>query len=305
MVSFGEALIDFKEQAQLNYQGYEGGSPMNVTVAAARLGASVGFVTQLSTDVFGDALMRHLEKNKVSTDLVLRSDAPTTLAFVTEQDGDAHFTFLNNGAADTLYDPQPRPVLPDSVKFVQFGSISLLTEPTASTILEMVSAHRARSTVVLDPNVRPALIDDKNVFFDKLHAWLKLAHVVKVSTQDLRWLYGDTDLTQVARGWLAKGPDAIIITDGGNGVSLHRKAHEVLTVRAPSVEVEDTVGAGDTFTGSLMVALEEANHHPAELSTDVWRDALYFAASAAAFNCTRAGANPPTREELTAFMAQQ
>ena len=305
IVCFGEALIDFKETAALAFQGFVGGSPLNVAVAAARLETPVALASQISLDFLGEAIMLHMKQNGVSDTLITRSPAPSTVAFVAEHGGDVDFTFLNEGAADTLYDPQPRLTLPESVRFISFGSISLLRDPAARAIVETVTAHKARCAVVFDPNVRPALIPDKEAYLPLLENALGLAHLVKVSTQDLRWLYPDTPPLEAAQSWLGYGPEAIIVTQGSSGTVLLRREGR-LEVPTPVVRVEDTVGAGDTFMGALMVRLEEQGHHRGfhTLAETAWRDALSFAAAAAALNCTRPGADPPTRAELETMHAR-
>lgn len=303
----GEALIDFKSTGNLAFQGFVGGSSLNVATATSRLGQATGFLTQISTDLFGSSLKQHMIQNSIDTSLVLESAAPSTLAFVEERGGQAHFTFLGNGAADTLYNPQPRPVLPPSLQFMQFGSISLLTEPTSSSIIEIVSLHRERVTVVLDPNCRPSLTPDLAGYKLKLESWLKLAHLVKVSDQDLAWLEPEKSLEQVAQDWLARGPKAVIITRGEHGSVLYRAGKANLEIETPKVEVVDTVGAGDTLTAGLMVGLLEHGHeHSSQLEThsdQTWLAVMRFAAVSAAINCTRAGANPPSRAEVTAFLS--
>ena len=257
IVCFGEALIDFKATGPLAFQGFVGGSPLNVTLAAARLGTPVALGAGVSRDAFGDAIMTHLEQNGVSQQLVTRHDAPSTLAFVSESGGDVDFTFIGEGAADTRYDPQPRPTLPASVAFLEFGSISLLREPGASAVQEVVAAHRERCAVIFDPNIRPALIPDRAAYLPRLEAALQLSHLVKVSAQDLRWLYPDTEPLAAAATWLERGPEAVIVTRGDAGTTLLRTQGQ-LTVPVPRVEVVDTVGAGDTFMGALMVRLDRA-----------------------------------------------
>ena len=300
IVCLGDALIDFKEVGPLTFRGFVGGSPLNVAVAASRLGGRAGFASQVSNDLFGRAIRAYLDENGVDTSFLLESDAPSTLAFVGEVAGEAVFDFIANGSADVLYDPQPRQTFP-GVKMVQFGSISLLQEPAATTLTDTVAQH-SEAMVVFDPNVRPALIPDRDAYEARLKRdWLPVSDLVKVSSQDLRWLYPDTPYEEVARAWLGEGPEAVIVTDGGAGVTLHRRASEPLHVPAPRVEVVDTVGAGDTFTGALMVALLEEPKR----SDAAWRDALAFAAAAAAVNCTRAGADPPTRGELRAFLGER
>jgi fructokinase len=300
IISLGEAVIDFKAKDHLLFQGYEGGSPMNVTIAASRLGGEVGFAGQISSDLFGIALRGYLQKNKVDTSFLLEHPAPSTLAFVAEINGQAHFTFMSNGAANTLYNPQPRPIFPDSLRFLQFGSISLLVEPTSSSIVDIVKKHRDRVTVVLDPNVRPSLTPDKIAYMKSLEQWIPLAHILKISSQDLDWLYPNEPYENAARKYLELGAPVVLITDGDKGVTLYRNGHHQVHIAAPNVDVVDTVGAGDTFTGSLMVALLE--YPNLNLSDDNWKKVLTFATHAAAFNCTRAGANPPTQKELEEFM---
>jgi fructokinase len=305
----GEALIDFKSTGALAFQGFIGGSSLNVATATARLGQATTFLTQISSDLFGASLREHMTKNGIDTSHVLESNAHSTLAFVEERNGQAHFSFMNSVAADTMYDPQPRPVLPNNVKFMQFGSISLLTDPTSSSITEIIGKHRSslnhNVTVVFDPNCRPALTPDLEGYKRKLRNWLRLAHVVKVSDQDLGWLEPDKALDDVAADWISQGPGVVIITRGEHGSTLYRAGHERLQVPTPKVSVIDTVGAGDTYTAGLMVSLLEHGHERAEQllthSDQTWLEVMQFAAQAAAINCTRAGANPPTRAEVSGF----
>jgi fructokinase len=304
----GEALIDFKSTGNLAFQGFIGGSSLNVATATSRLGQATSFLTQISSDLFGSSLKEHMNKNQIDTTFVLESSAPSTLAFVEERGGQAHFTFLGNGAADTLYNPEPRPELPASLQFMQFGSISLLTEPTSSSIAQIVANHRERVTVVFDPNCRPSLTPDLAAYKEKLENWLKLAHLVKVSDQDLSWLEPDKTLEQVAQDWLSRGPKAVIITRGEHGSVLFRAGKANLEIETPKVQVIDTVGAGDTFTAGLMVGLLEHGHEESSQlethSDETWLAVMRFAAVSAAINCTRAGANPPTRAEVRQFQNQ-
>ncbi len=302
IICMGESVIDFKSTGPLAFQGYEGGSPLNVAVASARLGAKTGFAGQISQDFLGTAFQEYMTKNQIQQQFVTTHPAPSTVAFVAEITGQAHFTFLSQGSAHTLYNPQPRPTFPDSLRFLQFGSISLLVEPTSSSIVDIVKKHRNRTTIVLDPNVRPGLTPDKAAYMKNLEAWISLTHILKVSSQDLDWLYPNEPYENAAKKYLELGPDVVLITDGDKGVTLYRKNQNPIHVAAPKVDVVDTVGAGDTFTGALMVALLE--YKDLDLSDSNWTKVLTFATHAAAFNCTRAGANPPTKEELITFIGE-
>jgi fructokinase len=304
VICLGEVLIDFKETGdELQFQGYVGGSPLNVAVASSRLGVASGIASQASNDVFGQHIRAHLQENRVNTSLLLESDAPSTLAFVSEIAGEAHFSFLAEGAADTLYNPRPRPKLPAETAFLEFGSLGVLREPAVSAITDIVAMHE-RCTAVFDPNVRPALIPNREEYLESLRGWLALARLVKVSAQDLRWLHPEVAPAEIARAWLELGPEAVVVTYGPAGASLFRCKQAELRVNAPKVSLVDTVGAGDTFTAALMAGLLEggAGQKLADLPEARWREVLEFAVAAAALACTKAGAQPPSRQEVTSFM---
>ena len=127
---------------------------------------------------------------------------------------------------------------------MQFGSISLLHEPTASSVSDTVALHLGRATTVFDPNIRPALIPDRETYLERLGGWLALAKLVKASDQDLRWLAPDTDPLTTAQDWLARGPEAVVVTRGREGAVLLRLGRLPIKVAAPAVEVADTVGRG-------------------------------------------------------------
>ena len=300
----GEVVIDFTSTGDLAFQGHPGGSSLNVAVAVARLGGEVGFAGQMSTDMFGERVLEHLAANHVNTTFVERSDAPSTLGFVTERDGDAEFSFMANGAADTLYDPRPRPGFPAEVSYLQFGSIGLLHEPASTTITELVAEHREQCTIVFDPNVRPALITDQARYLEQFSDWLALADVVKLSARDLGWVHPDR--AEAAAGeWLKQGPRSVIVTEGADGARWFRVGHQPVAVPGLPVTVVDTVGAGDAFTGAVMVALAERSAGDGSALSDTEAEAVMRRGVAAAtLNCTRSGADPPKRNELDAFLAE-
>ncbi|HZP92867.1 MAG TPA: carbohydrate kinase [Burkholderiales bacterium] len=303
----GEALIDFAGIGEMRFQGYCGGSPLNTAVAAARLGQATGYITQLSTDLFGVRLRRHLEENGVDTRFVLSHCAPTTLAFV-EHDGEqSRYQFLARGSADSLYAPDPLPELPAETAFLHFGSVSLLLEPAASSITRLVERHRSRVVIVFDPNVRPTLIENADAYRRRCAEWIRACHLLKLSEEDAAYLAGHGDLDSAVAAWLESGPRAALVTHGARGLRLYRRAAAPLRVPAFRVPVADTIGAGDTLTAATIVALIERGAARAEdlnaLSEPDWREVLTFAAAAAALNCMRPGADPPTRREVGEFLS--
>lgn len=302
----GEALIDFTSTGPLAFQGHPGGSPLNTAVACARLGQPTGLLTQLSSDLFGDALLEHLRANGVDTRFVVRSGAPSTLAFVEHAPGTNRYAFFRSGAADAGYAPSPLPALPPETAFLHFGSISLLQEPAAGAIEAIVAAHAGRKLVVLDPNVRRSLIPDLAAYRARFARWVGWTDLLKLSDEDVELLAPGVPPARAAGDWLEAGAKAVVITYGASGAILHRRGAPPLEVSAPAVAVVDTIGAGDTFTAGLSVALADREVTTAGGLVDLpeagWHEVLRFAAVAAALNCTRAGANPPRRAEVLAFL---
>jgi len=302
----GEALIDFINTGPLAFQGHFGGSPFNTAVAAARLGASTGYITQLSTDLFGEPLKAYLDSNGVDTRFVQRSEAPSTLAFVERGPTTNRYVFLAKHSADAGYAPEPLPDLPPETVFLQFGSVSLLNEPAATTITNLIAKHADRLIVSFDPNVRPSLIPDMAAYRQRAQTWLRHSRLLKISDEDVALLMPGSSFEECAQAWFALGVQAVVVTQGGAGASLFQPGRSRIDVRPPQVTVADTVGAGDTFTAGLLTALLDQDVQHAgdlvRLGDEAWRQVLSFAATAAALNCTRVGCNPPQRAEVDAFL---
>jgi fructokinase len=304
----GEVVLDFTSTADapLELHGHPGGSPLNTGVAAARQGQSVAAVTQFSTDQFGTEIVRWLGVNGVSTTWSQFSDAPCAMAIVTASPSGAVFSFRGTGSADTLWDPQPRPVLPTSLRAIQISMMSCIAPVTAQTSFDVLSAHRDRSVILLDPTIRPKLNGSVEVWRSALERFAPLAHIIKASDQDLEFVYPGVDPQEAARSLLSAGR-LVVLTLGGDGAVLFGvPGHERIEVAAPKVEVVDTVGAGDTLAGALLSFLiDHGLTGPEDLHTydaATWERALRFATTAAAITCTRAGADPPTQAETLAAL---
>lgn len=308
IVVAGEALVDLVPTPQGDLSPRLGGGPYNVAVAAGRLGAPTSFLSRVSRDLFGDRLVERLRASGVRTDLVQRGDEPTTLAVVgLTPDGSARYSFYVEGTADRLVaDPGP---LPDGVRAVSFGTLSMVLEPGASAYEAVLRREAARGALTaLDPNVRPVLIADPAAYRERYRAWLPHVGLLKVSVEDARWLADlpedapEDDVLAVARQWQAAGPAAVVLTRGGDGLAALTGSGEVIRVPPTPVDVVDTIGAGDTVQGALLAWLHDRGALSAEavrgLSADDWAAALSRAGAAAAVTCSRAGAEPPFRREL-------
>ncbi|WP_306334778.1 carbohydrate kinase [Streptomyces sp. KL118A] len=314
IVVAGEALIDLVPQGAAGepdggpHEGAAGGAglpalaprlgggPYNTAVALGRLGSPVAFCSRVSRDAFGEALLDGLRAAGVDVTPVRRGPEPTTLAVASiGADGSAGYSFYVEGTADRLFEAPAR--LPDGVRAMSFGTCSLVLEPGASAYEELMRQAAARGVfTALDPNVRAGLIPDADAYRARFKSWLPSVSLLKLSQEDADWLGG------TPQEWLASGPAAVVVTRGGDGLSLYTRDGAELRVPGAEVDVVDTIGAGDTVNAALLHGLcaRDALSAPAlaGLGADGWTGVLRFAARAAALTCSRAGAEPPYAAEL-------
>ncbi|RST13235.1 carbohydrate kinase [Streptomyces sp. WAC05374] len=297
IVAAGESLIDLVPRTDARDGAgplsalvpRRGGGPYNTAVALGRLGAEAAFCSRVSTDAFGEALLEGLRAADVATGLVQRGPEPTTLAVATVgADGSARYSFYAEGTADRLFELPER--LPEAVRAIAFGTCSLVLEPGASAYEALLRREAGRGVLtLLDPNVRPGLIPDADAHRARFLGLLPYVSLLKLSEEDARWLGGSPE------EWLAKGPTAVVLTRGGEGLTVYTGGFTV-SVPAVPVAVADTIGAGDTVNAALLHGLVARSL--TSLDAPAWADLLSFAARAAAITCSRPGAEPPYATEL-------
>jgi fructokinase len=305
IVSAGEALIDLLPVSDAAgapaFSAHVGGSPLNVAIALGRLGTECAFLGAISTDAFGARIVQALANSGVDLSLVTRVDRPTPLALVTMNRGDARYTFYDSGTATRGMTPGELKALPASATFLHFGSIALAAEPAASALIACASAARAGRIVCVDPNVRPAFAPDQARYRRNLEQAVDLADILKLSRADLAWLRPDVAPEDFAREQLTRGALLVVVTRGAAGAAAFAPTARG-DVAGVGVPVRDTVGAGDAFTAGLLARLHETGVGTrAGLETMDGRrlmDALGFANRVGALACTRAGADPPRRDEV-------
>lgn len=306
ILCLGEALIDMVPRQTpegLAFLPCPGGAVFNTAVAAGRLGVRPMFLWGLSSDMFGDALAAALAAAGVDATLCPRPDRPTTLAFVTLEAGQARYLFLDENTAGRMLTAAEMPEVPAAVGALFLGGISLATEPCGTAVEAMAgrAAAGGERLIMLDPNIRPGFIGDEAAYRARLARLIAIAHVVKLSDEDLAWIAGPGDIAENARAILAAGPRLVLVTQGARGAHAFARDWDV-HVHAPPVTVADTVGAGDTFNAGILVALAEAGAlSPAALEAlplEVASAALAFATRAAAVSVSRVGADPPWRHEM-------
>ena len=305
ILSCGEALIDMlprtSAQGETAFAPYAGGAVFNTAIALGRLGAPSGFLSGLSTDLFGDVLRASLAAANVDTAHAIRSDRPTTLAFVKLVDGQASYAFYDENTAGRLIEPADLPLLPAAITTMFFGGICLMVEPSGATYEALMTREAAARVTMIDPNIRPGFIKDEPQYRARIARMIGLADIVKLSDEDMHWLYGTGDLADLADLILGLGPKAVFVTEGAKGARAFTKSYKVY-VGAQKVTVADTVGAGDTFNAGILAALHRAGalSKPAlaKLGPETLQAALSLGGQAAAVTVSRPGANPPWAHEL-------
>ena len=285
----GEALMDLIPVAGGDQVPMVGGGPANTAKAVARLGYPTYFVGGISSDEYGRAVELELLGSGVDLSLTYRGDLPTALAIATiDENGLARYDFELDGTSSFAFDSGWLPAGEPDV--IHVGSVATILEPGASELLKWVSAKSA--PVVFDPNVRPSIQGNKDLYRAAVERWIDVASVVKLSEDDLHWLYLDES---VVRSWFERGVSMVIVTRAERGLSAITAMGEV-HVPAVVVDVVDTVGAGDTIGAVVVEGLLEFGDGFFALGNI--EKVLKRAVRAAAITCSRAGANPPWKSEL-------
>src|SRR5262244_4165035 len=140
----GEALYDlFLPDSDLRgvitIEAWPGGSPFNVAIGLARLGQPVSFFSSISTDVFGERLVRLLRQEGVYDGYVRRSPAPSTLSIVgSGPQGTPDYSFRGDGAADRLIFAADLPAKITGAQAIHVGSLATIVHPIAEALRMLV-----------------------------------------------------------------------------------------------------------------------------------------------------------------------
>ncbi|MEY3736766.1 MAG: hypothetical protein RLZZ251_482 [Actinomycetota bacterium] len=285
----GEALIDLIPDSTGIRSPKVGGGPANTAKAVARLGYKTDFIGGISSDSYGAMIEAELKASGVELDLSNRSMDPTALAIATlDSLGVASYEFELENTASFAFSTSWLPH--GNADVIHIGSVATMLEPGASELLKWARSKSA--PIIFDPNVRPSIDGNKDLYRASVERWIDVASIVKLSEDDLDWLYGDES---VVKTWFSRGVSLVVITRGDKGLSALGSDFRV-DVPAVSVEVVDTVGAGDTIGAVLVEGILE--HGLSGLSGANLFKVLERAAKAAAITCSRSGANPPWKAEL-------
>lgn len=293
----GEVLIDLIPGADGVRIGHVGGGPANTAKALARLGRDVQFIAGISTDEDGLAARKELLEDEVKLDLALTSDKPTCLAIVSlASNGSASYEFKIAGTATFDFSLD---WLPDPARYkpnvLQIGTLATVIAPGADVLYDWALRVAEFAPIVFDPNIRPAVLADRDLYEAAVEKWAAISSVIKVSDDDLAWLYPGQNYADVAARWISDGAALVVVTRGAEGI-IGFTSEGPVEVEGAKITVADTVGAGDTVGAIIVEAMIEKGI--LALTGDVLRATLHRAAVAAGITCSRKGAQPPYKHEL-------
>ena len=300
VTAIGEILIDFtpagkSENGRTLFEENPGGAPANAAAAAAKLGARSAFIGKIGNDAFGRDAKAALENCGVCTE-AMKTDAErhTTLAFVSlSSSGERAFSFARSGGADInlLPDDIDKTLIHDST-FLHIGSLSCTDEPSLSATRKAIDFAKNGGTLVsYDPNWREPLWRDKKKGIEMLRSLFKYADFVKIADNELALLY-EENTPIAAQEILDEGVKLVCVTLGKDGVFYKTQAYEgIVSIPQYNIEVRDTTGAGDAFTGALLYRLTR-RENPLSFTEDELKSHLRFANAAATLCVSRYGAIP-------------
>ena len=288
----GEVLIDVLPTSPV-----VGGGPANTAKSLARLGHAVDFVGGISTDAYGQMARKELERDGVGLGLALESNKPTCTATVQlDSAGVATYKFVIDETATFEFSPAWLPD-PERLKpsVLHIGTLATVVEPGASILFDWAVKCAEFAPIVFDPNVRPSFLGDREKYCQAVEKWVGISSVVKLSDEDIAWLYPDQSLDEVAHRWLEGETSLVVVTRGAKGIIGYTQgaSEEVEGVR---VDVVDTVGAGDTVGAILVEGVVQRS--VAGLVGHTLSTVLHRAVVAAGITVSRAGAQPPRKHEL-------
>ena len=296
----GEALIDIIVDPAGNVTSVVGGAPLNTARTIARLGVPATFLGGVSTDAFGARIMRLLEADGVGYALGKQVDEPTTLAIAQiDADGAATYRFMMEGTSAAAVTSQAAlSHVGPQCSALHVGTLGLVLQPLADATAAVVEASPADRLVMVDPNCRPSVMSSSDVFDRTLRAVLERADVVKVSGDDLAFIYPSIEVHDAAVRLQRESGAVVLFTDGAKSVHVLTESDDMV-LEVPKVAVVDTVGAGDSFSGGFLAQWQSKGLGRADVANlDEVLSAARFGIAVAAITCQRAGADPPNVQEV-------
>ena len=259
ILALGEAMVEFNqsEKNQPTYlQGF-GGDTSNFCIAAARQGASAGFVSAVGNDQFGRLLIELWQREQVDTSFVRIDDqAPTGVYFVSHGPAGHQFDYLRAGSAASRYAPRDLPL--DAIaaaKVIHLSGISLAIGVNACDAALAAIAHARANNVLVsfDTNLRLKLWPLARARAVMLEA-IRQTDICLPSWDDVTELTGLTARDDIVDFLLAQGPRVVALKLGKEG-SYIATPDERRVVPGHVVNAVDATGAGDCFGGAFIARI--------------------------------------------------
>ena len=298
VAALGELLIDFTctgtdADGYPTMAAHPGGAPANFLAALAKFGAGTALLGKVGSDAFGRLLTGTLQKAGIETrGLVADRDAFTTLAFVTlDEHGDREFSFARKPGADTRITFEELDLsLIDEAKVFHFGTLSLTDEPARSATYRAVEYAKSRGKLItFDPNLRKPLWADLAEAKAQMLWGLKHADVVKISDEEVEFLFGPGVREGAQHILDAYGVRLVFVTCGADGCWFQNGIAAGMVPSLSGIRVTDTTGAGDIFGGSAVWKLLQLGKAPEALTEQELREVVKFACTSAGLSATKPG----------------
>ena len=305
IICCGEALIDMipskLDNGETAYMPKIGGAVINTSICLGRLGANVSFLGTVSKDLFGEMIWDELKNSKVDTSFCISSPCNTTLAFANIKNGTTTYSFFDENSSNKNIKLDDVSLNEKEVDTLYVGGISLMSEPNGKEIEDFILKEAHKSIVFFDPNIRPGFIEDRLIYMQRFENILSASDIIKISDEDLEWIYPNISIEEVFKKWQELGVRIIVLTKGSECAIIKSIKHEVFS-RGQKVEVVDTIGAGDIFNGALLFSLSKNNNFTKKDLININKisleKSLEFANKIAGISVGRIGANPPFSSEL-------
>ncbi|HEY7796301.1 MAG TPA: PfkB family carbohydrate kinase, partial [Microbacteriaceae bacterium] len=233
-----------------------------------------------------------------------------------DDQGVADYSFYVNNTADWMWQPEELPTVETIQELegraVQYGCLTMAMAPGNAVIEQWLAGIFDSDALTLshDINVRPALGHNRETERERVEKLNRISTIIKASDADIEWLYPDRDLEEVAQEWLGGLSKLVVITKGADG-ALAFRGQDQIEIPGLVIDLEDTVGAGDTFMANLLVEMDTLaglGDQPLKrierLDIEDIERAVKIAVTASAVACERAGAQPPTLREIELKLEQ-
>lgn len=301
IVVAGENLVDLVLDSRGKVAARPGGGPYNTARAVSRLGERCSYLGAIGTDGFGRLIRTKLELDGVDLSLVNECAEPSTLA-VAEVDahGAAEYHFYHHATASPLVDTSLLDSFP-TPKALHVGTLGLVWQPMCDQLVALVKSLPSSVVLMVDPNCRPAAVDDRESYVERVIAMMARADIVKVSTDDLAYLAPNVPPEAAARWLIQAGAAVVLVTAGGSSISVVTE-NETRTTLPPPVDVVDSIGAGDAFGGAFLAYWVRQGWAAGALpAMDDLVRAAEFGCLVGSMTCQVVGAEPPSASALPSF----